>query len=187
MPTSIASRRPRAPASADVFYILPSTALAGASIVGAPDWSDIDPDGDDDAHEWTVEEIVYLHWRLLKDVRDLATTRTPLDEKLATLGWIFTDPEKDRLPFSFVNCLRVVGCSPLSPIAYCGRVDSEEIRDHIARNVKGWLMESLARYPRWVAEAFASNPGWIEARLARNPQWINEQIKWLSFQGDLFA
>jgi len=48
-------------------------------------------------------------------------------------------------------------------------------------------MESLARYPRWVAEAFASNPGWIEARLARNPQWINEQIKWLSFQGDLFA
>lgn len=187
MPHSIASHRPHAPDAAGLFFITPSTALAGASIPEAADWSMFKPHGDDDTPEWTEEEIVFLHWRLLKDVRDLADPEAPLDEKLTTLGWIFTDPDKDRQPFSFVNCLRVVGCSPLSPIAYCGRVDSEEIREHIARNVKEWLLETLARYPRWVAEALASNPDWMEAQLAKNPQWINEQVKKVSLQGDLFA
>ena len=42
---------------------------------------------------------------------------TPLEEKFDTLRWVFSEREKDGLPFSFVSCLRVVGCSPLSPIA----------------------------------------------------------------------
>lgn len=187
MPPSIASHGPPASAGAAMFFLSPSTALAGASIVGTPDWSQFKPDNEDDTHEWTEEEIVYLHWRLLRDVRDLADPDAPLDEKLSTLGWIFTDPDKDSRPFSFVNCLRVVGCSPLSPIAYCGRVDSEEIREHIARNAKHWLRTTLSRYPQWVTEALARNPDWVDAQLARNPQWINEQIKKLAVQGDLFA
>ncbi|WP_431257641.1 hypothetical protein ACQ86G_23940 [Roseateles chitinivorans] len=137
--------------------------------------------------EWTEEEIVLLHWRLLQDVRHLADPAAPLEEKLSTLRWVFTEPDKDTQPFSFVSCLRVVGCSPLSPVAFCGRVDSESIREHIASNARRWLTESLTRYPDWVAHALADNPAWVEAQLARNPQCINEQVRVIAAQGDLFA
>ena len=86
-----------------------------------------------------------------------------------------------------MSCLRVVGCSPLSPIAYCGRIDVEEVRDRIRHGLKAWLEATLARYPVWVRDAVVRNPEWVEARLARNPQWINEQVKRMSVQGDLFA
>jgi len=100
---------------------------------------------------------------------------------------VFTEREKDGAPFSFVSCLRVVGCSPLSPFAFCGLVDAHEIRDHIRHSVKAWFGETLKRYPDWVREAVASNPAWVEARLAKNPQWINEQLKQMAAHGDLFA
>lgn len=144
---------------------------------------------DDDASpvEWSEEDLVFLHWRLLQEVSQLADPDTPLEEKFDTLRWVFTEHEKDGRPFSFVSCLRVVGCSPLSPITYCGLVDAEVLRDHIRRRMKSWLGETLARYPNWVREAIAINPAWIEARLAKNPQWINEQLKRMSAEGDLFA
>lgn len=137
--------------------------------------------------EWSEEDIVFLHWRLLAEVSCLADPATPLDEKFDTLRWVFSEREKDGLPFSFVSCLRVVGCSPLSPIAYCGRVDAEEIRDRIRHSLKAWLNASLERFPDWVSDAVIRNPAWVATRLARNPQWINEQIKRMSVQGDLFA
>ena len=137
--------------------------------------------------EWSEEDIVLLHWRLLEEVSHLADPATPLEEKFDTLRWVFSESEKDGLPFSFVSCLRVVGCSPLSPIAYCGRVDAEEIRGHIRHSLKAWFNASLQRYPSWVRDAVVHNPDWIEARLSKNPQWINEQIKRMSVQGDLFA
>jgi hypothetical protein len=137
--------------------------------------------------EWTEEDIVFLHWRLLQEVSDLSDPETPLETKLDTLRWVFTDRNKDHQPFSFVSCLRVVGCSPLSPIAYCGLVDAEEVRDRIRHSVKAWLAATLERYPEWVREAVVRNPEWVEARLARNPQCINEQIRAQTFQGDLFA
>ncbi|UCV17858.1 hypothetical protein [Ferribacterium limneticum] len=137
--------------------------------------------------EWSEEDIVFLHWRLLVEVSCLADPATPLEEKFDTLCWVFSEREKDALPFSFVSCLRVVGCSPLSPIAYCGRVDAEEIRDHIRHSLKAWLNASLERFPDWVSEAIIHNPTWVASRLSRNPQWINEQIKRMSVQGDLFA
>ncbi len=137
--------------------------------------------------EWSEQDIVLLHWRLLQEVGDLANPDTPLEEKLDTLRWIFTERDKDERPFSFVNCLRVVGCSPLSPAPYCGLVDVEEIRESIQCNVKQWLTETLKRYPDWVREAIARHPDWIEYRLTKNPQWINEQVKVLAVQGDLFA
>ena len=81
----------------------------------------------------------------------------------------------------------MVGCSPLSPIPYCGLVDAEEVRERIRHGLQAWLHATLARYPDWVREAVATHPEWVEARLTRNPQWINEQLKQMSVQGDLFA
>ena len=145
------------------------------------------PTGAEALVEWSEEDIVFLHWRLLREVRRLADPATPLEEKLDTLRWVFTEPDKDGLPFSFVNCLRVVGCSPLSPIAYCGLVDAEEVRERIRNRLKIWLNATLERYPDWVRSVVAANPEWVEARLAKNPQWINEQVKQMSARGDLFA
>jgi hypothetical protein len=137
--------------------------------------------------DWSEEDIVFLHWRLLQEIKQLSDPATPLEDKFDTLRWVFTEREKEQQPFSFVNCLRVVGCSPLSPIAYCGLVDAQDIRDHIRRSLKSWLAASMARYPPWVREAIASQPQWVEARLAKNPQWINEQLKQMAQEGDLFA
>ncbi len=142
---------------------------------------------DDATEEWDEADIVFLHWRLLKDVAGLRNAETPLDEKLDTLRWIFTEREKESLPFSFVNCLKVVGCSPLSPTPYFGLLDAEEIRDAIRCQLKSWLGATLDRYPNWVRDAVLRNPAWIESRLAKNPQWINEQVKRHSVQGDLFV
>jgi hypothetical protein len=187
MRNGTASEHPTAHVAAGLFFLTPSTAIAGAVMIEAPDWSMFDSDATDVAPDWTEEEIVYLHWRLLQDVQVLADPEAPLDEKMATLRWIFTEADKDARPFSFASCLRVVGCSPLSPIAYCGVIDCEEIRRHLACACRRWLKESLARYPLWVSEALARNPEWVDAQLSRNPQWINEQMKKLSVQGDLFA
>lgn len=142
---------------------------------------------DDSDVEWDEEDIVFLHWRLLKEVCDLADPETPLEEKFDILRWIFTEREKESRPFSFVNCLKVVGCSPLSPTPYFGRVDAEEIRDTIRAQLKTWLNAALARYPLWVRDAVLRDPEWVNSQLAKNPQWINEQIKKQSVQGDLFA
>ena len=144
-------------------------------------------DDDTSPVEWSEEDVVLLHWRLLQEVSHLADPDTPLEEKFDTLRWVFTEREKDKRPFSFVSCLRVVGCSPLSPIAYCGLVDAEELRDHIRNSVKAWLGETLQRYPDWVREAITTNPAWVEERLAKNPQWINEQLRQMAMHGDLFA
>ena len=156
-----------------------------ANPVGAAEQAS--PDEELEAIEWSEDDIVFLHWRLLQEVRHLADPAAPLGEKLDTLRWVFTEREKDAAPFSFVSCLRVVGCSPLSPIAYCGLVDAEEVRDQIRNGLRAWLGSTLQRYPYWVRQAVAHNPEGIEAHLARNPQWINEQIKQRAEQGDLFA
>jgi hypothetical protein len=149
--------------------------------------SDAAPDDTADPIDWTEQDVVFLHWRLLQEVEALADPETPLEAKLDTLRWVFTEREKDSRPFSFVNCLRVVGCSPLSPIGYCGLVDAEEIRSRIRHGVKRWLEATLTRYPEWVREAVARNPEWVEQQLTRNPQCINEQIRAVTQQGDLFA
>ena len=158
-------------------------------LASIPDRSDLDSffDDTDAAVDWREEDIVFLHWRLLQEVSHLAEPSTPLEEKLDTLRWVFAERDKNDIPFSFVNCLRVVGCSPLSPIAYCGEIDPEGVRDDIRHSLNDWLDASLERYPPWVRDAVVRNPAWIESRLAKNPQWINEQIKRLAVQNDLFA
>ena len=138
------------------------------------------------SEEWSEEDLVFLHWRMLQELHRLADPETPLEEKFATLRWVFTEREKDNKPFSFISCLRVVGCSPLSPIAYCGLVDAEEIRDRIRVCLPQWLKDTLTRYPHWVQEAVRHNPDWVETQLTNNPQWINEQVKRVTSQGDFF-
>ena len=163
-------------------------AFAGPPIESPSQAADLDRlDDDPSPVDWSEEDIVFLHWRLLQEISHLADPATPLEEKFDTLRWVFTEREKDSLPFSFVNRLRVVGCSPLSPIAYCGLTDAEEIRDHVRSRVRPWLHATLERYPQWVRESVAQNPSWFEARLAANPQWINEQLKRMAMQGDLFV
>ena len=176
-------------ASFDASCVPPAQAgMPFESLLGIPaDDADDARETDGAPIEWTEQDVVLLHWRLLQEIEALSDPATPLEEKLDTLRWVFTEHEKDGQPFSFVNCLRVVGCSPLSPIAYCGRVDAEEVRERIRHSLKAWLVATLERYPEWVRKAVAGNPEWVEARLARNPQWINEQIKQMSEQGDLFA
>ena len=145
-------------------------------------------DADEDQPiEWSEEDVVLLHWRLLKEIGRLSDPETPLEEKFDTLRWVFTERDKDLRPFSFVSCLRVVGCSPLSPLPYCGLVDAEEVRDFIRLAIPQWLSQTLLRYPSWVREAIVDHPDWVEARLARNPLWINEEVRRVALEGDLFA
>lgn len=152
--------------------------------LGTPD------DGDSESLiEWTEEDIVQLHWRLLLELRRLADPETPLEEKLDTLAWALTDPELDGQPFSFANCVRVVGTSPLSPTAYFGLVQVDELRDWLRANARKWIAATLARYPEWVQSLVREQPDWVDKQLARNPQWLNEQIKArdADTQGDLFG
>lgn len=137
--------------------------------------------------EWTEEDVVRLHCLMLADLRDLADPRTPLAEKLDTLRWIYTDPDKDRQPFSFANCLFVAGCSPLSIFQYFGFIHPDDFRDSLGWYVKRWMRETLARYPQWVRDAFRQNPEWVAIRLQNEPQWLNQQVKRISDQGDLFV
>ncbi|MDE1543980.1 hypothetical protein PTW32_01010 [Dechloromonas agitata] len=176
-PTTVASAFPPASSSQG----LPSPSLAKQA-----DDNAITPLLDGAPMEWSEEGVVFLHWCLLEEVNQLADPTAPLDEKFDILRWVFTEPEKDAKPFSFVSCLRVVGCSPLSPVAYCGLVDTEAIRDYIRNSLWAWFRAALERYPEWVRDVFIRNPLWIESRLAKNPQWINEQIKRMAVTGDLF-
>jgi hypothetical protein len=176
----------QAPAFFSLFQQLPDESaypVAPNALAAALDASD----DDESPIEWSEEDIVLLHWRLLKDLSRLADPETPLEEKFDTLRWVFTEPEKDGKPFSFVSCLRVVGCSPLSPAPYVGLVDAEEVRDAIRSACRAWLRETLLRYPPWVREAVVNNPEWVESRLTRNPQWINQEVKRVATEGDLFV
>jgi hypothetical protein len=126
--------------------------------------------------EWTEDDVVQLHWRLLLELRRLPDPETPLEDKLDTLAWALTDPSLDDRPFSFANCLRVVGSSPLSPTPYFGALQVEDIRDWLRANARPWLRQTLCRYPDWVQDLVRRQPDWAARQLLLNPQWINEQI-----------
>lgn len=131
----------------------------------------------DQASEWSEAAIVQLHWVLLSELKKLADPETPLEDKIDTLDWALTSPDHDEKPFSFASCVRVVGTSPLSPTAYFGLVDVDEVRAWILVNARRWLRETLERYPRWAQDLFFSDPHFAAAQLSANPQWFNEQIR----------
>lgn len=142
-------------------------------------------ENNDDAIEFTEEELVALHWWLLRKVSLLSDPRTPLDEKFELVRWVFTDPVRDTQPFSFVNCMKVVSGSPLSQLPFIGAIDAQEVRDWIGSQLGGWFLSSLQEYPEWARQAVLAKPDWISENLFKNPQWMNEQIK--LHQSDLFA
>jgi hypothetical protein len=148
-----------------------------------------DPGEVDMAPEWSEEDVVHLHWRLLLELRRLPDPETPLEEKLDTLAWALTDPSLDGRPFSFASCLRVVGTSPMSPTPYFGLVEVDEIRAWLRSNARKWIAATIARYPAWIQAVIRAQPDWVAKQLARNPQWVNEQIKahQSAPQDDLFA
>jgi hypothetical protein len=132
---------------------------------------------------------VLLHWRLLKEIGRLADPETPLEEKFDTLRWVFTERDKDRRPFSFVSCLRVVGCSPLSPLPYCGLVDAEEVRDVIrSRHPPAGCARPCCAIPSMGARGHRGPP-----RLGRGPIWpatrsgSTKRVRRVALEGDLFA
>lgn len=131
----------------------------------------------EDDPEWSEAAVVQLHWVLLHELKKLTDPGTPLEEKIETLDWALTSPSNDHLPFSFASCVRVVGTSPLSPTAYFGLVDVDELRHWLLVNARRWLRESIARYPQWAQDLFYSDPHFAAAQLTANPQWLNEQIR----------
>ena len=127
--------------------------------------------------EWSEQDVVYLHWRLLQELTRLAEPETPLEEKLDTLAWALRESEHDAEPFSFAQCLRVVGTSPLSPTPYVGLVDVDDIRAWLRWHSRRWIAATLERYPQWVCDLVRAQPDLVCRELRRNPQWINEQIR----------
>jgi hypothetical protein len=130
--------------------------------------------------EWTEDDVVQLHWLLLKQAVSLDDPGTPLADKFDTLRWIFSSPDKEHMPFSFANCVRVVGTSPLSPTPYFGLVDVEVIRDWIRANARRWVLDSIHLLPAWVQDLILARCDWVDwlaERLDKNPQWINEQVR----------
>jgi len=183
MPTPHVCAPPRRDALSRAFFA--STDLAEAAPAQhTVQWQDLPPQAQQAVHEyleevpeWTEEDVVQLHWRLLLELRRLPDPETPLEEKLDTLAWALTDPVLDGRPFSFASCLRVVGTSPLSPTPYFGAVQVEDVREWLRTNARKWLRATLARYPDWVQALVREHPDWVAKQLSKNPQWINEQIK----------
>ena len=126
-----------------------------------PPMEAIAEDGPERPVEWTEEDVVVLHWGLLRELRRLADPETPLEEKLDTLAWALTDPDLDGKPFSLASCIRVVGTSPLSPTPYFGGASVDDIRDWIRANAPRWLNATLARYPEWVRQLVRRQPDWV--------------------------
>jgi hypothetical protein len=137
--------------------------------------------------EWTDEEKVLLHWRLLQELQGLEDPRAPLADKIDWIRWVYSSTEGDDKPFSFSNCVRVVASSPFAPVEQCIGADPEELRDWFRRRAKQWFMSTISQYPEWVQTEILTNATWVQEQLEKNPQWINEEIKRRAAQGDLFA
>jgi hypothetical protein len=140
------------------------------------------------AFEWTEDDVVQLHWLLLKQAVSLEDPATPLADKFDTLRWIFSSPEKEEMPFSFASCVRVVGTSPLSPTPYFGLVDIESVRDWIRAHARRWVLDSVHTLPPWVQDLILARSDWVDwlaERLDKNPQWINEQVRKLNATAQL--
>ncbi len=180
-PGTVATACPRHP-SHEAVRLFEDRNAAGAEPVERDIGEDSGP-----APEWSEEDVVLLHWLLLKQVQRLADPETPFAEKIWTLNWVFTDPGKDALPFSFASCVKVVSCSPLSPLPFIGDFDVSDLRDRLAHSARRWMRESVERFPPWVQETLRRNPAAVLAKLERNPQYLNEQIRERHLHGDLFA
>jgi hypothetical protein len=122
------------------------------------------PDDEDGVIEWSEDDIVFLHWRLLQEIRHLADPATPLEEKLDTLRWVFTEREKDG---SAVLVRELPARRRLQP-AVADRLlrprRRREVRDRIRHGLKAWLTRRWHATPTgcarpWLATPNGSRPG----------------------------
>jgi hypothetical protein len=142
---------------------------------------------DESPCDWSEDGVGVLHWVLLKDLVSLHDPDTPLADKFELLRWVFTDSELDDNPFSFANCVKVVGCSPHSPTAFFGAIDIDDVRNWLRRKAKAWFWASIESYPEPVREQIVTNTDYVEMELRRNPQWLNEQLRRHWERGDLYG
>ena len=131
-------------------------------------------------------DVGLILWHLVKQVGDLSTERIPLDEMFDLIGWVFADRAHDDRPLSFVSCARFVAQHVESPVAYCGRVDMDDLRDQLRHRVKQWLAARLQGYPDWIQAEIRRAPEWAARKLAADPQWLNRFQTTQQRQGDMF-
>ena len=185
--TPPASKFPTHPGLRTGFETADQLALFAGQRVRTPQQSLLQASTSDLAPDWTEADLVHLHWRLLEELRHLPEPEAPIEEKIDTLNWVFTDPDKESQPFSFARCVEVVGCSPFSPTAFFGRIDPDAIRDWIRAHVARWMRASLERYPSQIRDLIRADPAQCVRNLDRNPQWLNEQVRNRTARHDFFA
>ena len=140
------------------------------------------------ASEWSQEEVLYLHSLLLEDLARLASLEAPLAEKMELLRWVFTDPDKERQPFSFAHCLRVCcGYAESFPDPRAGTLSAASVREALLDEMRPWLEQTLERLPEWAQTAVRAAPAHVAALLERNPQALNELARRRQIQADLFS
>lgn len=152
---------------------------------------DIDAPADQPASiDWPEEVVHRLHWHLLSEIKCLADPAGSLTDKLEMLQWIFATEEHEHIAFSFANCVRFVGCSPLTDVdhlPYVGLIDPEAIRDYIRRMLPDWMGSTLSGYPSWVVEAMVVHSDYVARKLEKDPQFVNKTIRRSEGQGDFFT
>lgn len=166
-----------------------ATLLELKAIANAPEDPKLDTPLRRSGDEFTEEEVVYLHWRMLEAIKCLADPKVSLLERFSVLAWVFTDdPEADAKPFSFAQCVEVVTRSPLTNVRglpYVGRIDPGALRDKLESEVRRrWMVGVCDGYPLWLRINILQNPDFYLRQLERDPQWINKQLKRMSRERD---
>lgn len=90
--------------------------------------------------EWTLDEIIGLHFILLNECACLARELGSEQRKQEVLAWVFTDPLHDTMPFSFANCVKLFGRDKVEVGSLAAR-----IREGLKPMLKSWLFHAKTR------------------------------------------
>jgi len=126
---------------------------------------------DGPAAAWKEEEVLFLHALLLEDLERAASPQATLSEKLELLRWVFTDPDKEDVAFSFRNCLRVCcAAAGTMPSAHRGKLGADSMREALAAEMRPRLAATLSRLDGWIRQLVCEAPAAVGALLERNPK-----------------
>lgn len=90
--------------------------------------------------EWTVDEIVGLHFILLDSCRILARPNANLKVKEDVMSWVFDGAWRDDEAFSFKHCCTLWGLEQPG----LGRLH-ERVREEMSEMLRGWTSEALRK------------------------------------------
>ena len=90
--------------------------------------------------QWTVDEIVGLHFILLDSCRSLARPSANLEARVGIIRWVFTNAWRDDEAFSFKHCCALWGLEQPG----LGRLH-ERVREEMADMLRGWTHEALRK------------------------------------------